>query len=117
MGGLLATAFLIYRLFGGFGPFHWAAVAGAATLAGGLAPVRRRRPRGAWREQHAYLMSYSYLGLLAATAAEIVTRVPGVEFAAGAAVASVAVLGAGAVVIRRAGRDVLRPPHSPRTGD
>lgn len=116
MGGLLATAFLIYRLFGGFGPFHWAAVAGAATLAGGLVAVRQR-PRGAWRERHAYLMSYSYLGLLAATAAEIATRVPGVQFAAGAAVASVAVLGAGAVVIRRAGPGMLRPPHSPRTGD
>ena len=118
MGGLLATAFLIYRLFGGFGPFHWAAVAGAATLAGGLAAVRRRRPRKAWRERHAYLMSYSYLGLLAATAAEIVTRVPGVEFAAGAAVASAAVLGAGAVVIRRAGPGMLRPPaHGHSAGE
>ena len=107
MGGLLATAFLIYRLFGGFGPFHWAAVAGAATLAGGLAPVRRRRPRGAWREQHAYLMSYSYLGLLAATGAEIATRTPGVAFTAGAVVASLAVVGGGAVVIRRTARGVL----------
>jgi hypothetical protein len=62
-------------------------------------------------------MSYSYLGLLAATAAEIVTRVPGVQFAAGAAWASVAVLGAGAVVIRRAGPGMLRPPHSPSAGD
>ena len=115
MIGLLATSFVIYRLFGGFGPFHWAAVAGAATLAGGLAPMRRRR--GAWRERHAYLMSYSYLGLLAATAAEIVTRMPGVEFAAGAAVASVAVLGAGAVVIRRTGRAMLRPSHGPGAGD
>jgi uncharacterized membrane protein len=114
MVGLLATAFLIYRLFGGFGPFHWAAVAGVATLAGGLAAVRRR-PRGAWRERHAYLMSYSYLGLVAATAAEIATRVPGVEFAAGAAVASVAVTAVGAVVIRRTGPSMLRPP--PRSAD
>ena len=63
-------------------------------------------------------MSYSYLGLLAATAAEIVTRVPGVEFAAGAAVASAAVLGAGAVVIRRAGPGMLRPPaHGHSAGE
>jgi uncharacterized membrane protein len=116
MAGLCATSFLIYRLFGGFGPFHWAAVAGAATLAAGLVPVRWRR-RGAWRERHAYLMSYSYLGLLAATVAEIVTRVPGVQFAAGAAVASVAVLGAGAVVISRAGPGMLRAPHSPSAGE
>lgn len=116
MAGLLATAFLIYRLFGGFGPFHWAAVAGTATLAAGLAPVRRRVRRGAWRERHAYLMSYSYLGLLAATAAEIVTRVPGVEFAASAAVASVVVLAAGAVVIRRAAPGSLRARHTTHTG-
>ena len=117
MVGLLGTAFLIYRLFGGFGPFHWAAVAGAATLAGGLAAVRRRRPRRGWRERHAYLMSYSYLGLLAATAAEIATRVPGVGFAAGAAAASVAVLGAGAVIIRRVGPGMLRPPHGAPAGE
>lgn len=117
MGGLLATAFLIYRLFGGFGPFHWAAIAAAATLAGGLAAVRRRRPRVEWRERHAYLMSYSYLGLLAAMAAEIVTRVPGVEFATGAAMVSTAVLAVGAVVIRHAGPGMLRPAHDHRTGD
>src|SRR5215207_937355 len=76
MGGLFATSFLIYRLFGGFGPFHWLAVVGTATLAGGLAPVLFRRPRSSWMERHYYLMSYSYLGLLAATAAEIVTRMP-----------------------------------------
>ena len=77
MTGLFATAFLIYRLFGRFGPFHWAAVGGAATLAAGLIPVLLRRPRGSWLERHYYLMSYSYLGLLAATGAEIATRVPG----------------------------------------
>ena len=52
-------------------------------------------------------MSYSYLGLLAATGAEIATRVPGVAFTAGAVVASLAVLGGGAVVIRRTARGVV----------
>jgi uncharacterized membrane protein len=111
MGGLFATSFLIYRLFGGFGPFHWAAVVGAATLAGGLAPVLRRRPRRTWLERHYYLMSYSYLGLLAATGAEIATRVPGVAFTAGAVVASLAVLGVGAVVVRRTARGLLGELH------
>ena len=108
MAGLFGTAFLIYRLFGRFGPFHWAAIVGAATLAGGLLPVLRRRPRGAWVERHYYLMSYSYLGLLAATGAEIATRVPGVAFTAGAVVASLVVVGGGAAVIHRTAPGVRR---------
>ena len=107
MAGLFVTSFLIYRLFGRFGPFHWAAVAGAATLAAGLLPALLRRPRRTWVERHAYMMSYSYLGLLAATGAEIATRVPGVEFKLGAVVASLAVTGAGAVVITRTARGLV----------
>ena len=116
MVGLFVTSFLIYRLFGRFGPFHWAAVGGALTLAGGLAPVLWRRPRGTWVERHYYLMSYSYLGLLAATGAEIATRVPGVAFTAGAVVASLAVIGSGAVVIRRTARGLLGELHRRGSG-
>ena len=111
MAGLFVTSFLIYRLFGRFGPFHWAAVAGAATLAAGLLPALLRRPRRTWVERHAYMMSYSYLGLLAATGAEIATRLPGVEFTAAALVASLAVLGVGAVVVRRTAGRLLRERH------
>lgn len=111
MAGLFATSFLIYRLFGGFGPFHWAAVAGAVTLVGGLLPVRLRRPRRTWTERHAYLMSYSYLGLLAATGAEIATRLPDVEFRAAALLASLTVLSVGAVVVRRSAGRLLREMH------
>jgi uncharacterized membrane protein len=74
MIGLLATSFLIYRLFGGFGPFHALAVIGALTLAAGLLPARRRSPRGRWLGLHYHFMAYSYAGLLAATAAEIAVK-------------------------------------------
>lgn len=109
MAGLLGTSFLIYRLFGGFGPFHVFAVIGALTLAAGVAAVRRSpRPRG-WMARHYHMMGYSYIGLLAATGAEIVTRVPGVAFGPGVAVSSALVLGTGAWVLHRnAGRVLPR---------
>lgn len=66
MTGLLATAFSIYRLFDGWGVFHWLAVVGALTLAGGYGAVRLRRRLSGWLELHYHLMGYSYVGLLAA---------------------------------------------------
>lgn len=107
MAGLLGTSFLIYRLFGGFGPFHVFAVIGALTLVAGVAAVRRSpRPRG-WMARHYHMMGYSYIGLLAATGAEIATRVPGAAFAPAVAVSSVLVLGAGAWVLHRNAGSVL----------
>ncbi len=115
MTGLFATAFLIYRLFGGFGPFHWLAVVGATTLAGGLTAVVLRRPRRTWVERHYYLMSYSYLGLLAAAGAEAAVRVPGAQFKFAAGIASVAVIGAGAVVIGRNAGALIQQVRDART--
>ncbi len=80
MIGLNGTALMIYRLFGGFGPFHVFALISLVTVAGGLVPVIRRRPRGRWVEHHAYWMTWSYVGLLAAAVSEITTRVPSSPF-------------------------------------
>lgn len=99
MVGLLGTAFLIYRLFDGFGAFHWLAVLGALTLVGGFGAARVRRSVAGWLEPHYYLMGYSYVGLLAATGAEIAVRVPGAPFAWAAGGASVIVTLAGGFVI------------------
>ena len=72
------SALLIYRLFDGFGPFHWAALASLAVLMAGIIPALRRSPD--WLVRHQFYMSWSYVGLLAATAAEITSRVPGWDF-------------------------------------
>lgn len=74
MAGVIVTALSIYRLTGGFGPFHVAAVIAGVTLAVGLAVVLLRLPRKYWMEAHAYWMGWSYIGLLAAFAAESLTR-------------------------------------------
>ena len=109
MLGLNGTAMLIYRLFGGFGPFHVAALASLLTLVGGLVPVIRRRPADRWLERHYYWMTYSYAGLLAATMSEIVTRVPGAVFWWAVVGGTLAVLAIGALLISRRAGAVLRP--------
>jgi uncharacterized membrane protein len=68
------SALAIYRLTGLFGPFHALALVSLATLARGACAVLLRRL--GWLHTHATCMAWSYVGLLAATAAEIAVRVP-----------------------------------------
>ena len=77
MIALNATAFMIYDLFGRWGPFHYAAVASTATLAMGLLAAMLRRPRRNWLGFHYAGMCWSYAGLGAAAVAETFTRLPG----------------------------------------
>ncbi|MDT8413777.1 MAG: DUF2306 domain-containing protein [Flavobacteriaceae bacterium] len=67
-----ATAFGIYRLFGGFGIFHYAALLSLFSLIGGIYPAYRRR--SGWHLQHLEVMLWSVVGLYAAFAAEISVR-------------------------------------------
>ena len=115
---LNATALLIYRLTGAFGPFHAAALVSLATLVAGIIPARRRRPAGAWLERHYFFMAYSYLGLVAAAVAETATRLPAVRGAAGGpppafwgavAIASAGVFVLGGWAIRRRAEPTLGP--------
>lgn len=115
---LNATALMIYRLTGTFGPFHVAALLSLGTLIAGIIPAWRRRPVHTWLDRHYYWMGYSYLGLLAATVAETATRVPWVRGVAGGptslfwivvALTSIAVFVIGARVIRRSHAGTTRP--------
>jgi uncharacterized membrane protein len=76
MLGLNVTALSIYQLFKTFGPFHVLALVSLATLLAGVVPVVTRRPKRAWLDLHANFMAWSYAGLLAAAASELVVRVP-----------------------------------------
>ena len=102
MFGMLGTALLIYNLTGGFGPFHILAVISSVTLVGGLVPVLLRRPgQGGWVVSHAFFMSWSYVGLLAAAAAETLTRMPDAPFWGAVFAASGATIAIGGFVIAR----------------
>lgn len=76
MAVLLVTAFSIYRLFGGWGIFHWLAVISTITLLGGLLPILMKRPKGAYIGLHFSFMYWSIMGLYAAFLAETMVRLP-----------------------------------------
>ncbi len=117
MIGLNATALFIYNLYGHFGPFHWLALSSLLTLTAGMVPVLLRRPRGRWLEWHAIFMDMSYVGLVAATAAEITSRIPGTEDSFGlvVTVTSVAIIGIGTALMWRSLPGSIRgTPHQAR---
>ena len=117
MIGLNATALFIYNLYGHWGPFHWLALSSLLTLTAGMVPVLTRWPRGGWLELHAISLDMSYIGLVAATAAEVTSRIPGTEdmFGLVVSVTSVVIIGTGAVLMRRSlPGSIGRTPHQMR---
>jgi uncharacterized membrane protein len=98
MLALNGTALLNYELYGRFGPFHWMVLASLASVVGGYVPTVRRS-RG-WKYRHAYWMAGSYVGLMAATVAEIASRVPGWSFGPSVVISSGMVILAGLWLMR-----------------
>jgi hypothetical protein len=87
-----------YELYGYFGPFHWMALISLATIVfAHLAVVRKEL---GWRQKHAYLMAWSYVGLIAAAVAETASRVPGWSFGYSVIISSLIALFIGACLIR-----------------
>ncbi len=76
MLGLLITAFMIYRLWGGWGLFHYAAVISSVTLLGGFLPIIFQYPKNNYIILHFSFMYWSVMGLYGAFFSEIMTRVP-----------------------------------------
>jgi uncharacterized membrane protein len=111
MAVMLSTAFMIYRLTGAFGPFHAAAVLALVPLVAGVLAARQR-PRGRWLRRHYFAMTYSYVGLLAAAAAESTTRLRLLSFWWAVLLASLAVFALGALLITRNARGTLRKVES-----
>lgn len=73
---LNGTALGIYRLFGGFGPFHVAAFISLLTLIAGLRPMLRKTRKEGWLLAHMNYMYWSVVGLYAAFASELMVRLP-----------------------------------------
>ncbi|MDI9356389.1 MAG: DUF2306 domain-containing protein [Chitinophagaceae bacterium] len=71
------TAFMIYRLFGKFGIFHWFAVLSCVTLALGMLPILLKRPKQ-YMYMHFNYMYWSVVGLYCAFCAEVLTRMPSI---------------------------------------
>ncbi len=77
---MLATSFMLYRLFGGFGVFHVASVFSTITLIGGMYPIWVKKPKGNYIGYHFAFMYWSVIGLYAAFFSEVLTRVPKTPF-------------------------------------
>jgi uncharacterized membrane protein len=102
---LNGSALVIYDFNGRFNVFHALAIVNLATLAAGWVAALRRAPARVWYRRHAMFMAWSYVGLVAAFVSEIAVRLPfvrrGPTLGITVAVASFAVVAAGAEVIRR----------------
>lgn len=71
MLGLNLTSFGIYKLYGGWGFFHWMAIASLIPLIAGYFSIRNKNI-----EAHYFFMCWSLIGLLCATISEIFVHVP-----------------------------------------
>jgi len=67
------SALSVYEESGDPGVFHILALVSLVTLISGLIPALLRRPANSWLNLHAYFMSWSYAGLVAAGVAQIAT--------------------------------------------
>lgn len=82
MLGVIVTAFMIYRLFGKFGIFHWLALLSLVTLISGMLPMFLKKPKG-YISLHFNFMYWSVMGLYAAFVAETLVRIPDVVIESG----------------------------------
>ncbi len=75
MGILILTAFMIYRLFNGWGIFHYTTLLSLLSIILGMVPIWTKKPLNKWKYLHFAFMYWSVIGLYAAFAAEILTRI------------------------------------------
>ena len=80
---LLVTAFMIYRLFGTWGIFHWSALISSLTLICGIVPILTKRPAKNYILFHFSFMYWSVIGLYGAFAAETLVRMPKIVIESG----------------------------------
>jgi uncharacterized membrane protein len=68
------AALLMFQLTGRFNVFHVAAIVNLIAIVLAVIPVLRSSRPLSWKIQHYYWISWSYVGLIAAAATEIVVR-------------------------------------------
>ncbi|WP_051203309.1 DUF2306 domain-containing protein [Hugenholtzia roseola] len=92
---LIVSGFMIYRLFKGFGIFHYFNLLALLSLSVGMIPILLKKPIQTWKYLHFSFMYWSVMGLYAAFVAEMLTRIPKTPFfgMVGAATAAVMMVG------------------------
>jgi hypothetical protein len=98
MGVLLLTSLMIYRLFNGWGVFHYTTIASLLTISFGMIPLWTKKPTQQWKYMHFSFMYWSVIGLYSAFAAELLTRIPDTPFFAMVGISFVIIMLAGGVI-------------------
>lgn len=95
------TALFLYDLTGEFNFFHASALLSLGVVILGMIPIFTRKPKAdrRWLFRHAYFMSGSYVGVMAAFVAEIAVRAPGMDFGLAVGLATVLVSAVGIYLI------------------
>ncbi len=93
------SALSVYPDSGEPGPFQALALVSLVTLSCGFVPALLRRPRGWWIDLHAYFMSWSYVGLVGAGAAQMTTKFSLLPHPLSVAVPSLAIVIGGGFLI------------------
>tara|TARA_R110002073_G_scaffold212910_1_gene373290 strand:- start:243 stop:719 length:477 start_codon:yes stop_codon:yes gene_type:complete len=92
------SALFVYEDSVGAGPFHVLALISLATLSAGFIPAFLRKPAN-WTSLHAYFMSWSYVGLVAAGVAQIATELLTLPTTITVGLPSLIVIGIGGLMI------------------
>ena len=98
MGILIGTAFMIYRLFNGWGIFHYTTIVSLLTIGLGMIPIWTKKPIGKWKYMHFSFMYWSVIGLYAAFASEVLTRIPETPFFGMLGIATGVIMLAGGII-------------------
>ena len=101
MGVLLVAAFVTYEVDGNFGPFHVMAIFSSLTLVAGLLPYWTGHRGSDAIRIHANFMAWSYIGLVAAGASQLVTHTVSGPAWVAVLVTSVLIVAVGVVLVRR----------------
>lgn len=91
---------MIYRLFKGWGVFHYTTIASLLTIGLGMIPIWTKRPSKKWKYLHFSFMYWSVMGLYAAFAAEVLTRIPKTPFFEMVGIATGIIMLTGGIVFR-----------------
>ncbi len=98
---VVSSAFGIYRLFEGFGPFHAFAVISIISLSLGMIPMLKRKKTAKAIKMHYSRMYWSVIGLYAAFAAETLVRIPSTPFWSVVVLSISVIIGVGAIFFRK----------------
>jgi len=77
---LLVSSFMIYRLFDGWGVFHYASIVSSISIILGILPPLFLRSKSYWARLHFTAMYWSVIGLWSAFIAEMSVRIPKSSF-------------------------------------